>query len=498
VNLVSSLPLFSKRILPILLAGAAALSSTITGCGSRSSLTIDTEPQARPSPEVVPARFDCRASDSPRPMLAARLGQAIHFVYPDRSSKQVFAFDVPEGMYLSGADVAARGDRVAAYGIVHALGGGKEPPPFAVAAVLDVDGQVLYHERHDFDYEGVGSDSRIYGDARGLFVLTLTEVDTFLGLVLEGSEAHPFSERMAGRGDPDRHGRMVVWDADSNSTATYHFFDTEAGTFTPSRFVADYSAETIASSPAVLGSGIIYLARQPDRIVFEDASGPSDLPLDFGLDLELIYPGFASPAWNYSGETMVFALGGQDELDARYLLTHFASGEVREFRLSPPQGYVLPADYWNPPALDAAGRLLLTLRADDHVRLFATADGAAWEPVGRPIAASPYGTRTQVVNRTVVFQGQGDGEDVPGLLPAWASQLVGPGGGDGIELARWELGAPDNPIYADDEISADGSCLAYFRKGSLHVVEVEGYVSSDLGLPANGYSAEMAWIPLPE
>lgn len=190
-------------------------------------------------------------------------------------------------------------------------------------------------------------------------------------------------------------------------------------------------------------------------------------------------------------------LGGADELDARYLATHFATGEVRELRLAPPAGFSLPGDYWNPPPIDAGGRLIVPLHSDQAVALHATRDGETWEPVGRPIVASGYPTSTKVVAQTVIFDGYGGGMEIPGLLPAWAAQLVGPQGGEGIELVRSDPGAPDNPIYAEDEISPDGACLAYFRSGSLHVVEVSDYSASDLGIAASGASAEMSWIPLP-
>jgi hypothetical protein len=286
---------------------------------------------------------------------------------------------------------------------------------------------------------------------------------------------------------------MVVWDADASSTSDLYFFDTEAGTFTPSRYVRDYSVDAFGSSPALLASGILYIARDPTRLVFEDASGTSELPLDVVLE----YPGHATPGFSASGGHTLFMLGGATPLDARYLAAHFASGEARELRLSPPAGYQLPDDYWNPPPIDASGQLLIPLAGNQLEQLYATKDGAVWEPVGRPVAASGYPTHTMEVGGTVIFEGWGNSSDVPGTLPAGAAQVIGPQGGEGVELVRSDPGAPDNPLYADDEISADGACVAYFRSGSLHVMEVADYTLSNLGLAASGPNAEMAWIPLP-
>ncbi len=60
-------------------------------------------------------------------MLAARVGSGLYFARPDRTVERVFDFDVADGMYITHADVLARGDRVAAYAVVTALGGAKSP-----------------------------------------------------------------------------------------------------------------------------------------------------------------------------------------------------------------------------------------------------------------------------------------------------------------------------------------------------------------------------------
>lgn len=471
----------------------ALLACLLAGCGARSSLPAESQEGAPTGPGTETQRFDCRVSQSPRPMLAARVGSSVHFAYPDRSTKQVFTFDVPEGMYVSRADVIARGDHVAAYVLVIPSGGAPEPQAFAEVAVLHVDGSVLFHERHDFAYEGVGSEHQLTGRA-DLFVLTLTEVDTSLGLVIDGAGSKPISEPLAARSDPGEDGHMVMWKSPSNTTADLHFFDTAAGTVTPSLYISADPFEDLASSPAVLGSGLLYLQRDPARLVYETASGTTEQPLDVSLES----PGYATPGYMYSGGYVLFMLGGTTPLDARYLATRFAAGEAREFSLSPPAGLQLPGDYWNPPPIDSRGRLLVPLYGDEKIQLFATSDGAAWEPVGRPIAEGGYPITTAESAGTVIFAGFGGGEEVPGALPPWADQLIGPEGGEGIELVRTDPGAPDNPLYGEDEISADGACVAYFRSGSIHVIEVAGYSSSDLGISTDGQSAEMAWIPLAE
>ncbi|MEO7327644.1 MAG: hypothetical protein ABI193_03630 [Minicystis sp.] len=472
---------------------AALLACALAGCGARSTLDVE-PPAAEPTIAITAPHFDCRVSASARPMLAVRVGSAVHFAYPDRSTRQIYAFDIPEGMHLTQAGVTARGDRVAAYAIVSALGGKKEPPAFAEIVLVHVDGTVLVHERHDFAYQGWGSDSRLVGNAGGRFVLTLSEVQAGLGLVVEDEGTHPFSEPMAARSDPDPDGRLVVWNTKASSSSDLHFFDTEAGTFTPARYLSKDPFEDLASSPALLGAGLLYLERNPSRLVYEEASKVSEWPLDITLDS----PGHAGPGYDASGGYVLFMLGGQTELDARYLATRFASREAREFTLAPPQGFKLPGDFWNPPPIDAEGRLLVPLAGDQRVELQATRNGIDWTRLGRPFAASSYPVNLRVGGSTVIFRGTGGGMEIPGTLPAWTSQLIGPQGGEGIELIRNDPGAPDNPVYGDDTISPDGACVAYFRSGSLRVVEVADYSASDLGLTADKQSAEMAWIPLLE
>jgi hypothetical protein len=465
----------------------------LAGCGARSPLEGASPSEDRPRVEDPGERFDCRVSASARPMLAARLGSRLVFAYPDRSTREVFSFELPEGAGLRHGGVIARGDRVAAYIVGSPGAQSDEPAPFAEVVVLGVDGALLAHERRAFAYEGWGSESHLAGNAEGVFALTLLEVKAGLGLVIDDAGTRPFSERMAGRSDPDARGRMVVMDYEASSTAALHFFDTQQGSFWPSHYVSDDLPGEHASSPTVVGAGLLYLQHAPARLVFEDASGVLEQPIDVALSS----PGHATPGYGASGGWRVFMLGGSSVLEARYLTTHFASGELHEFRLSPPPGQALPGDYWNPPRIDPRGRLLLPLWGAGRVQLHATKDGQSWSPIGKPITESGYPTKLAEAGGTVIFEGWGGDMALPGTLPPWAAQLVGPEGGEGIELVRADPGGADNPTYAEDAISGDGACVAYFRSGSLHVIDVATYSSSDLGLSTEAQSAEMAWIPLP-
>lgn len=462
----------------------------LAACGGESPLEVGSSSEKPQPPELPTPRFACAASSASRPMLAARVGAGLYFARPDRTVERIFDFDVPEGMYVTEADVIARGDRIAAYAVVSALGGAKSPPAYVEVIVLDVnDGAVRFYERHPFAYEGWGSDSRLAGNANGLFAMTLLEIKTGLGLVIDDSGSHTFTRRMGGRSDPDAAGRMVVVDYESSSSVAFHFFDTQTDEFAPSQYVLG----TFASSATVLGHGILYIARDPARLIFEDASGPIELPIDVTLE----DPGHATPGFATSNGWAVFHLGGATPLESRYLTARIASNEARELTVSPPSPFSLPEDSWNPPAIDARGRLLFVLSDGERLQLHATADGTNWEPLGRPITNENYPYTVIEAGGAVIFDGYGSGNAAQGALPAYASQLIGPGGGEGIELIRSDPGSPSNPTYADDELSPDGACLAYFRSGSLHVVEVDGYASADLGVPTDGQSAEMAWIPIP-
>lgn len=425
-------------------------------------------------------------------MLAARVDRSLHFVYPDRGVQEVVKLDVPEGMYVTHSDVIARGDLVAVYAVVTAFGGKDGPAPYVELAVVHVDGTLRYHDKHAFAYEGWGADSQLVGNEEGLFVLTLMEVQTELGLVWEDGAIKKYSQRMAARSDPDAAGRLVVWDAESSSSADLHFFDTQAGTILPSQYVSLEWPSQVVSSPAVVGAGLLYLRPDPPRLVFEDASGSSALPIDVELDPS----GYAVPGYWASGEYRVFGLGGTSPETARYLTARFSTGEVREIRLKPPPGYKLPADYWNAPLIDGSGRVMVILGAGKHMQLFATKDGSTWEALGLPVGDAGYPVTVREAGGAVIFDGLGGGEKVEGALPAGTAQLIGPQGGEGIVLVRVDPGGPDNPLYAEDEISADGGCVAYFRSGSLHVVETADYSSSNVGLTAATHGVEMAWIPL--
>lgn len=466
----------------------------VAGCGARSSLLEEeaaNNTNTPPAEEPPAARFDCSVSDSTRPMLASRLSSSVYYSYPDRSSKPVWSFDIPVDMYVSRSDVIARGDRVAAFAYIRPLGE-SEATPFIEVVVLDLSGSTTFYGRYDVDPPGWGADYRVAGNANHLFVFTLFEGDTGLGVVVSDEQTYTFEKRMGARSDPDASGRMVVWNEDSNSTADLHFFDTAEGTFTPSQYISTFPSEEIASSPGIVASGLLYLMRNPNRLVFEDASGRSELPVDIKLDS----PGYATPGYVTSGGYLDFMLGGTNEANARYLMTHFATGLTRQFQLVLPPGLASPGDYWNPPPVDASGRLLISLFNEEIIQLHATEDGQSWEPLGQPTILGSQIVKINERGNTVIYQGAGN--PVSNTSSSWVSQLIGPEGGEGVELLRQDVSAPDNPLYAEDEISDDGRCVAYFKNGTLNVVEVAGYGLSDLGLTTGGSSAEMAWIPLEE
>lgn len=466
------------------------LSFLVASCGARSSL-LDSEPAQNPSPADPPApEFNCQVSNSARPMLASRLGSGIFYTYSDTSSKQVFTLNVPPEMYISRSDVIARGDRVAAFAYVRPLDAMSSASPYVETVVLDMEGQPVSHGQYNVDPPNWGAEYQVVGNANGLFVFTMFEGDTGLGVVADETEVYTFSDLYAGRTDPDGQATMVVWKVGSNSSADLHFFNTQTKSFKPSEFAADDTYKDIASTPAFLGTGLLYLMRNPNRLVFEDAAGRHEVP----LNVELMDPGWASAGYVSSGGHVMFALGGTNASNARYLTTHFATGEAGEFTLTAPSGFAAPGDYWNAPAVDTFGRALMYLANDKVGQLHATSNGKDWQPLGKSTAVGFQGVSILERGGTVVFDGSGPPIDAP--PDAWVAQIIGPEGGDGALLVRQEVGAPDNPYGAEDELSADGRCFAYFRNGSLSMVEVPGYTVTDLGLTTDLYEAEMAWIPV--
>jgi hypothetical protein len=430
-------------------------------------------------------------------MLAARIDYALVLAYRDRAHREVFHFDVPENGAISpGSKLIARGDLVAAYVMVTPKVQGAVVAPYVEIVIVDVGGQLRFHERYPFAYDGWGSSEALVGREDGLFVVSSMEVKTGLGVVIDGATDSLFTAKMEARSDPDARGRLVVTDYEASNSTAFHFFDARKGTFTPSRYWATSLAGDYAGSPAVVNEALLYFERDPDRLVLEGADGVRSLPVP-----GVIAPGeYPSPGWRRSGGWALFLLGGSTSTTARYLATRFESGEVRTFTLAPPSPWQLPGDYWNPPPIDARGRLQVPLTDGARYQMFSTVDGATWEPVGLPVTAAPYAFPHEFVEAggAVSFRGYGGGEKpLQGVLESHASQIVGPQGGEGRVLVRHDVpGAPDNPLYAEDTISGDGACVAYFKNGSVHIVETDGYDVSDLELTVDGYVAEMAWIPL--
>jgi hypothetical protein len=463
----------------------ALLACLAAGCGARSSLYEGASTDSGGSP--APTRFDCRASSSERPMLAARLGPKVYFAYPDRSARDVFTFELPEGTSVAHGAIVARGDRVAAYVVASSTGGAPEPPPFAEIVVLTVDGEVVLRQKVDFsnEDEGWGFNNRLVGNAEGRFVLTLVDAEAGLVVAADGDAVHTFDGRMTGITDPDALGRMVVLDYEAPGGADLRFFDARTGTLTPSKHIEPGPME---SDPHhLVGSGLLHLERDPMRLVLEDADGTSTLP----LHPELESSWFSRRGSSLSSPWRGFLFYGPSKADRRYLIARFDSAETRLFELSLPPGYEVPSIYpVNTFVIDAHGRLLVPLVANQTVHLHATADGAVWEPLGHPLKGSA-GAELAIAEGggTVAFCRAGS--------PLSTSQLVGPQGGEGIDLVLTDPGAPENPAHGHIEISTDGACVAYFRSGSVHIIETATMAPEDLGLFADGDSAEMAWVPLP-
>ena len=84
---------------------------------------------------------------------------------------------------------------------------------------------------------------------------------------IDGAAAQPYAQRMAARSDPDAAGRLLAWNADAPSSVDFHFFDTAAGTFTPSAYLSGLPSGHIASQPALVASGLLYLRHAPARLV---------------------------------------------------------------------------------------------------------------------------------------------------------------------------------------------------------------------------------------
>lgn len=423
-------------------------------------------------------------------MLAAHVEGAILWVYPDRTSLEVARFDVPEGFYISRADILARRDGVAAFALV-TPNDGDEGRAYVDVMVLDLGGESRVRTAIPFPHNGAGEEFGVVGRQDGLFMFHFNDTERAKVLVVEGGEIREHDAPVAARRDPDAQGNVMVLDVRGSGSADYNFFDATSGVTSRSLYVADPTLQP-ASSPHLLAGGMLYLAHSPSRWIYEDASGIIERPIDVVLNA----PEHATPAWQSSGERALFALGGTSPATTRYLTVDFRTGSTREFTLSPPEGYALPEAYWNPPAIDASGRLVMTMASADRLQLFATSDGETWQTIGQPLGLDTY-FDLFVAGQTVVLKGRGgSSQSTPGTLPSWSMQLVG-ADGVGAELIRWEPGTPENPLEGDPELSSDGACLAYFRGGSLHVAEVDGYRTDDVGIEAGIYGrADMSWIPL--
>jgi hypothetical protein len=442
-------------------------------------VTIEDGRPERPVAAASPLAFACDVSDAERPMLVARVNQELHFVYRDGSTRSVFGYDVPEASGLTGSQVIARGDFVAARAIVRPFASNDSFEAFAEMVVLDIDGEVLFHERRPFAYDGWGSDDRLHGRADGLFVSTLNEVKAELSLVTWGDETWSLPGKWIALSDPDGWGRIVARDYESNSTADLLFVDLHSQTSWPSAYVSD---DDRASSLTQVPGGIAYLARNPSRLVFETADGATAAQMDVSLPGS----GHASPSYRADGDWTLFEV--HEPGPRRVIVAKPIAGSWREVTLAAPEGWAVP-ESTDAPAVDHEGRVLMVLERAGEVQLHRTVDGTTWEPLGVPVAQEGYDVDLVQAGGAAVLDG------------VWLAnaQLIGPQGGEGIVLSRSDgAGSPTNPTYVDDVLSGDGRCLAYFRSASLHVIETATYADRDTQLLSETQGAEMAWIPLTE
>ncbi len=403
-------------------------------------------------------------------MLAARVNFSIFFAYRDRSVKEVFAFSVPDDGHISRSrQLAVRGDFVAAHAFIAPLGQRDTFEPFTEIVLLDVEGNVHFNARFYSEERPSSSASQLHGRADGLFVHALADSGSELGVVVDRDDATLLEQRWIARSDPDDRGFQLgrLTETDALGTSELRFLDVASGLVLPSRYISEDDRR--ASSPAVVPGGMAYLLRSPSTLVFESAAGSWELPVEVALEPT----GSASSTDFADGGWALFLLGGASAEAARYLAWKPSSGAWRELTLRPPAGMTLPSDDWNGPHIDHTGRIIMALEAPGTAQVFTTYDGAAWEPLGVPAAQNGYGTDITQAGGAVVFDG-------PWIAGA---QLIGPQGGAGIELIRADGPGPnDNPLYFDDTLSPDGSCLAYFRSGTLRVIATGDYQQSDLGI----------------
>jgi hypothetical protein len=474
------------------------MSLTLGACGGRISSEGQEEataapPVAQPKGSRPQPHFACAPSTERRPMLAARIDDAVHFVYPDRSVRRVFDLSIPGDGHVVGAGVTARGDRVAAYAIITPLGKSNSFAPFVEIVVLDLDGAVRFTEQHPFGYEGWGSDSVLVGHENGRFVLTLREIKVSLGLVIDDGGSRPFDGEWAARSDPDARGRLIVNDYRGSGSVDFHWLDASTGQVRPTTYWTT-SGEGTTSSAAIVDDGVAYFARAPNRLVWERADNTVELPVGDVLAAD-DYPGSDS---QHSGGWVLFSM--RDFAPRRYVVTHPATRTLRELSLTYPPGWQGPTDTWSPPIVDGTGRVVQILANGERRQVFATSDGSAWAPLGLPITQNGYPATLIEAGGALVFDGFGNGsKPAAGALPSHAAQFVGPQGGKGTVLERWGgPGAGSNPSHSNDALSGDGRCLAHFRGGAVRVVESTDYAVSDLPLTATTQRAELAWIPLSE
>jgi hypothetical protein len=155
-------------------------------------------------------------------------------------------------------------------------------------------------------------------------------------------------------------------------------------------------------------------------------------------------------------------------------------------------------------ALDSQGRIVAGLRDDALGRLYVSADGSSWEPVGLPVGEV---FSLQAIERAGTYLISGRSM---GLLPSdWAApppgsgridrqqlQLVRPESGFATVLLQASPGGGFNRVY---RLSADGGCTATLLGGEkLEVTSAISGNAASFTLPVSTFYGDFTFVPGPD
>ena len=468
-----------------------ATTSPVADAGSSDGSAADAAADAGPVGRVYRCSFGPSGDDT-RPSLVVATDEVLYYVYESGRVRPVWTAPVAPGTHVQQSLLIARGERVAWTPLVIPNFDNPDDASRVEGVVLTASGESVWQASLPFAYEGWGSEGSLHGNENGLFVLSMLEVQAQLGVTVTGTTHTTWAGLYYGVADPDEKGRMVV-NRYGNSSADYHWFDTVTGAVTPSDYLTSNP-----SSALIAGGAIVSVAPAPARFVVERAGGIEAVPIE-GFELEptaYLYALGASDRWVLFGDpTMAYRPGLKLDMESR---TATVLSQV-----SPPTGHIPATPEWN-AGIDAAGAVYARFTSEEREQVFRSTDGTNWEPVGWPIAGAVYATLIQQVGGTYLMRSSGDGAPRPPGLPdevVWgsATHLARPAAGVIMAIERYsEPPGGDNPLYAADVLSPDGRCLAYWRDGSLHSVDVESETVRDLAVLADATSTvAVAWIVVP-